>query len=404
MISVLEMFGEPITFGGQESVVKNMLSSFDLKKDFNIDLFTPYYSDNKEIIDLVEKNNGKVIALNIAFKTGDNRFLLRKPVNEFFNNAKKYDVVHIHTGSLTTMYVYAMIAKKHRVKKVIVHSHIANTNDSLVKKVYKNVLCFLMKKFIDIYMGCSRNAIDTKFTKDIQKKAIVVNNGIEVEKYKYNEKYRLEIREKYNINDKFVIGSLGRISKQKNNKFIVDIFVELLNNFDDINKNKIVLMMVGDGDFLYEVKKYADEKKLTNNIIFTGNQVETYKYYQAFDVFIMPSIFEGLPVTSLEAQMSGITCLLSDKVDENCNISSKTKFLSIESTKEWVLNICDEINNYIDTNGYINMNVKNDDNNSEINIERNIKNNVDRYDVKIDFDKYDRKKTYEIVKKIYNEK
>ena len=111
-IKVLEMFGEPITYGGQESVVYNMLSVLDLKNDFDVDLFTPYYADNKDLIELVNKNGGTVYHNDIEFKTGDNRFKLYPIVDNFFKSLDiKYDLVHIHTGSLSTMLCFARAAK-----------------------------------------------------------------------------------------------------------------------------------------------------------------------------------------------------------------------------------------------------------------------------------------------------
>lgn len=363
------MFGEPISYGGQESVVYNMLSVFDLKKEFHVDLYTPYFADNRNIIDLVEKNNGRVYTSKVEFKTGDNRFKLTNIVDDFLVLHHDYDVVHIHTGSLTTMVVYAKLAKKYNIKKVIVHSHITNQNQGLMFKIRRFVLCMMLKPYADVFMGCSREAIDAKF-KPIAKESIVVNNGIDVDRFKFNENFRKEFRDKYNICDKYVVGSLGRISHQKNNKFMVDIVVRLVK---DGNRD-IILFMVGGGEDLSSIKEYAKECGVSDYIIFAGNQTETYKYYSAFDIFILSSLFEGLPVTSIEAQISGLPVLISKNVDNECNISKMAEFLDITDVNIWCDKIIELKNNY-----------------------RNKRNAV------IDFDKFDRRLTFKVVEKIYKD-
>ena len=374
MKKVLEMFGEPITYGGQESVVYNMLSTFDLKNDFSIDLFTPYFADNKDLISLILNNNGKIYTLNLPFKNFDNRFNLIKPVSKFFEECKEnYDVVHIHTGSLTTMYVFAKIAKRSGVKKVIVHSHIGLLSGGYIGKLRRLILNVFMSRYVDVYLGCSKEAIDAKFIGKARKNAIIIHNGIDIEKFKYNEKLRNEIREKYKINNKFVLGSLGRISEQKNHIFMIDMYNDLLKELKSKNISKdIVLLIVGGGELLEDIKNKVMELDLNDSVIFVGNQPDSYKFYQSFDIFLQPSIYEGLPVTAIEAQVSGLPCLLSDNISKECAIIKEIKFLSINDEKNWIDNIIKIINT-----------------------------NIDRESKDIDYDKFDKKKTYTIIGDLY---
>lgn len=371
MKTILEMFGEPITYGGQESVVYNMLSTFDLKKSFKVDLFTPYYADNKNIIDLINNNNGRIFSLNIDFKTNDNRLLLSKYINLFFDANKDYDVVHIHTGSLTTMYVYAKAAKTHNIKKVIVHSHIASKKNSLIYNLFKTFVCAFLQKYVDIFLGCSNEAITSKFTKKIVNESTVVYNGIDIDKFKFNNKYRTYIRSKYNVEEKFVIGSLGRLDKQKNNDFMINIISELNGCAN------IILMIVGTGTIENELKKRCKNLYLNEKVIFTGKQVETYKFYSAFDCFILPSLYEGMPVTAIEAQISGLPTLISNRVTTDVCISDRCKFLSIDDKSIWVKEILDLAKSNV--------------------------NEQDRINANTNFSKFDRNKTFKIVEKIYNE-
>ena len=367
MVRILEMFGEPITYGGQESVVYNMLSTFDLQNDFNVDLFTPYFADNKHLINHIGANGGNIYSLNIEFKTNDNRLLLSKYINSFFHMHNDYSVVHIHTGSLTTMYVFAKAAKLHGVKKVIVHSHIASNKNSLLYRLFKMFLNTLLQKYVDVYLGCSNEAITSKFTKKIVNKSKVIYNGIEINKFKFESEYRDFIRNEYNLKDKFVIGSLGRLDKQKNNLFMVDI-IGKLSKYDDI-----MLMIVGTGPIENVIKNKCNDLGLSDKVIFTGNQIDSYKFYCAFDCFILPSLFEGLPVVSIEAQVNGLPVLLSDSITREACISSGTSYLDINNINVWV----DNIEKLYKTKQFT------------------------RNNYNIDFKKFDRNNSFKIVEEIY---
>lgn len=370
MVKVLEMFGEPITYGGQESVVFNMLSSFDLENDFHVDLYTPYYVDNNNLINLINEHNGKIYTSNVEFKTNDNRFLLSNFVDNFFDGNSDYDVVHIHTGSLSTMLLYSICAKNHDIKKVIAHIHIASSNQNLFSTIRKHIICHELLKFVDVYLGCSKLAIRSRFTKSIYEKAKVVYNGIDINKFKFNDEIRQEYRKKYNIDSKFIIGSLGRLSYQKNLFFIIDLIKQLSSI-----ENDIVLFVVGTGELEDKLKKYAYDLGLKDKVIFAGNQKEAYKFYNIFDCFILPSFFEGLPVTAIEAQVSGLYTLISNNVTDECIISPYTKILDVSDIKKWVNQI---------------MQIKN-----------KISNIKYRYNANIDFNRFDRKHTYKIVSDVY---
>lgn len=329
---VLEMFGEPITYGGQESVVYNMLSVLDLKNEFSIDLFTPYYSDNKNLINLIEANAGKIYSLGINFKTGDNRFKLSPEVDKFFDSIdKKYDTVHIHTGSLSTMLVYARSARKHGINNVIVHAHNSSTSESLIYVIFRKVLSFFLKKYATSFVGCSEEAINWRWSSNISKKAQVVRSGIDINKYKFNNDYRNEIRSKYNIKDKFVIGHIARFTREKNHIFTIDIAKSLVKQ----NKN-FVFMLIGDGTIKEKIKHIVEDEGLIQNVIMLPNSNDIYKYYSAFDVFVLPSLREGLPITSIEAQVSSLPTIISDRVTKECCISNETYFASIEDSNKWV--------------------------------------------------------------------
>ena len=366
------MFGEPITYGGQESVVYNMLSVLDLKNEFSVDLFTPYYSDNKNLINLIEANAGKIYSLGINFKTGDNRFRLSPAVNKFFDTLdKKYDTVHIHTGSFSTMLVYAMSARKHGINNIIVHAHNSSTSETLIYTVFRKVLSFFLKKYATSFVGCSSEAINWRWSSDISKGAQVVRSGIDINKYKFNNDYRNEIRSKYNIKDKFVIGHIARYTREKNHIFTIDIAKSLVQQNKDF-----VFMLIGDGAIKEKIKQIVEDEGLTQNVIMLPNSSDIYKCYSAFDVFVLPSLREGLPITSIEAQVSSLPTIISDRVTKECCISNETYFLDIENAKEWVDKIL-SIKTKMDSNSNF------------------------RTDINVDYKKYDRNYSFEAIAYLY---
>ena len=224
---ILIMFGEPITYGGQESVIYNILSVINIKK-YHIDLFTPYYADNKKLIDLINKNGGEVYALNKPFEINDNRFLLKPAIDSFMKEKENiYDVAHINTGSLSTMCVEAMSAKSANINRVVVHSHTVNINAGFLHLMKKIILGNILKKYADYYVACSRESAKSKWTSEVAKKAYIVYNGIDVEKFKFSETKRKQIRNKYDIDKYFVIGHVGRMTSEKNHKYLVRVFEEV---------------------------------------------------------------------------------------------------------------------------------------------------------------------------------
>ena len=187
------------------------------------------------------------------------------------------------------------------IKKVIVHSHTTGFKVSLAMRIRRFILNILLKRYVDVYFACSEDAANFKFGNYYSSKPIIVYNGIDINIFKFNNAYRNEIRNKYNIGNKYLIGSLGRLSFEKNNFFLLDI----LNKIIKVNEN-VVLMIAGNGEYYESLQQKCKALKLDNNVIFTGSVLDAYKYYSAFDIFLMPSFYEGMPVTAIEAQISGL--------------------------------------------------------------------------------------------------
>lgn len=335
MIRVLEVFGEPISRGGQESYVMNVLQHMDLQ-EFQVDMFTPYYCDNDNYKCFIESHNGKITAENILFKVGGSRREII-PVFEEYLKDRKYDVVHIHSGSISVLAYCARCASKKGVKKVIVHSHSSGTKENLKHFLIKQYAERLFRKYVTDYCACSQEAARWKYPQDKLGNVKILNNGVDLEVFKYNTLVRSEMRAKYQIkNDEFLIGHVGRFTAEKNQKYLIDI----LKKYRDLHpEDKARLLLVGDGTELDSVKRRADDLGVINRVIFVGARDNVSDYMQMFDVFAFPSKYEGLGIVGVEAQAIGLPIVASTGIPKSMKITENVKFVELNDMDSWCRDI-----------------------------------------------------------------
>jgi len=339
-MKILEAFGEPISNGGQESFVMNVVTHMDLSNK-TVDLLTPYYCDNEHYRKQIESLGGKVFTFNKQFAPGKSRFNICDELDDFFNE-NKYDVVHIHSGSISILGIFAHYAKKNGVKKVIVHSHCSIETFTLKNRALRTIFGYWMKDNVDVYCACSNLAAKAKFTDEIAKnKVIILKNGIDLDRFKYNESIRNYIRTDLGIdNSCFVVGHVGRFSYQKNHDFLIDIFFEVQKIIKDSK-----LLLIGSGELEKEVHKKINDLDIEEKVIFCGNVNDVYNYYQAMDCFVLPSRFEGLPIVGIEAQAAGLPCFFANTISNELDISDLCNYISLNNNPEkWAQKISDNIN------------------------------------------------------------
>lgn len=287
--------------GGVESVVMNYYRHLDHDKiqfDFICD------DDSTNIpYDEIEKLGGKVILIPPYQKV----FKYQKELRRVLRDGK-YKIVHSHINTLSVFPLYA--AKKVGVPVRIAHSHSTTNKKEWKKNLLKQVLRPFSKKYATNYMCCSELAGRWLFgdkTYD-EGKVYLLNNAIDLDKFKYDKKIRDKKRKELGIKeDTIVIGHIGRFVAQKNHTFLIDIF----NQFHKKEKNSI-LLLAGQGPLQEEIKNKVRELGLDDSVRFLGQRNDANELYQAFDVFLLPSLYEGLPVVGVEAQASGLLCFFSD--------------------------------------------------------------------------------------------
>ena len=264
----------------------------------------------------------------IWIKTITDYFSYFKAANDFFVKNKDWDIVHIHASSKALP--IAMAAHKYTDAVIIAHSH--NTGfqtASRAKQIIGNAMKIIYKHYCDFFMGCSYEAGEWLFGKNLVKshKFMVMPNGINFVKYKYDPILRNGIRQKYGLNDKLVLGNIARLTSQKNQEFLLKIFYEI----KKINDSAI-LLLVGDGpDFKY-LKSIVEKLKMEKSVIFAGYQTNTAAYFAAMDIFVFPSRYEGFGISLLEAQANGLRCFTSTGVTIKSNISGYVKYISLDKT------------------------------------------------------------------------
>ena len=159
----------------------------------------------------------------------------------------------------------------------------------------------------------------------------VINNAIDTDLYTYNKEKADKVKKEFDIENKFVVGHVGRFSYPKNHKFIIDVFNEVQKVREDS-----VLMLVGDGDLRSQIEQKVRDLRLSEKVIFTGVRSDVNDLMQGMDVFLFPSLYEGLPVTMVEAQASGLKCIISDKVTLECKMTENVVVIKLEeSPQQW---------------------------------------------------------------------
>lgn len=267
----------------------------------------------------------------------------------YIKNLKKifkendYKVVHSHVNALSVFPLYA--AKKVGVKIRIAHSHSTSSKKEHGRNFIKNILRLFSKKYATHYFACSELAGrwlfgDKTFDKGL---VTVINNAIELEKYKFNADIRNKLRVQYGLTNQFVIGHIGRFMSQKNHTFLIDIFNEVQKRRSDAK-----LILIGDGPLYNEIAEKVEQLGLTDKVVFTGVRSDAGEYYNAMDVFVLPSLYEGFGIVLIEAQANGLPCVASTEVPEEVNIANQVDFLelsdSVESWASHIVNLDTEIN------------------------------------------------------------
>ena len=330
-MKILEIITEQIGYGGEEAFVMNLIRNIGLNA---IDCLTPYHNLNKQYSAIVEYYGGHLYTLDLPIVPGEKKFTVAREVGIFLR-AHRYDIVHIHSLSDTMMALISAEADKSGATKVIVHSHCGGQTESIRHKALVFVSSMIMSRHVDIYCACSKHAADWKFTAKYARKAVIIKNGIDDERYLFDLEKRRKVRTKLGYkNDDFIVGHVGRFTYQKNHPFLIEIFSEVIKRDDSAR-----LLLVGEGEDRERIQKLVNSKGLKGKVTFTGPVSNVEDYMMAMDVFVLPSRFEGLPIVGIEAQASDLPVITAVTVSKELDLTGCVKFLPLEKPVSWAENI-----------------------------------------------------------------
>lgn len=311
------------------------------KSKFQFDFVT--MSKSIDFADELEREGCRIFYISCYAEENEEKF-----VDEFRKILIKgeYDIVHLHTKQWKS-FLMEKTAKEAGVKRIIVHAH--NTGIDTINEKKRREEIILHSKMLeqltdDIatdFWACSKAAAEFLYGNKISQNRIkIMHNAIELEQYRFNEKIRCEVRDEFNVRDKFIIGHVGRFAYQKNHEFLIDVFAEVCKEIDNA-----VLLLIGDGELKENISHKVIDLDLSNKVMFVGKRNDIFRLLQAIDIFVLPSRFEGLPLSAIEAQTADLMCLCSDVITREVKVTEKVEFLSLNK-KTWVEKILKFNNKY----------------------------------------------------------
>lgn len=251
-----------------------------------------------------------------------------KALDSFFSE-HQYDIVHSH---LDCMSAYPLkIAERHGVKIRIAHAHNSGQDHNL-KYTIKEYAKRQIPRYATDLFACSKAAGKWMF---LGHEFQVLRNAIDAGQFIFNPEKAKEIKKKFGVQDKFVIGHVGRFNPQKNHSFLVDVF-----SFVERMEKNSVLLLAGSGEEEAKIEAKVKKKGLHDKVFFLGSRYDIPEVLQAMDVFVFPSHYEGFGIAAAEAQAAGVPCILSDRIPRECRLTDKVEFLSLKMPpREWAEHI-----------------------------------------------------------------
>lgn len=316
--------------GGAETMTMNYFRNMDKSKvQFDFLVHREYEGAYE---DEITKLGGRIYRCCPPYP--QNFFHYYKTISNLLNNHPEYRIIH---GNMMEHGAIAyLVAKRFNVPIRICHAHTSANKRDLD---FRNLVLWIYRKItmrcITHKFACGLDAAKWIFGKNNISDVIYMKNAIDANSYRYSPIIRRTIREEFKLHNRFVIGHVGRFFEPKNHPFIIDIFLEITKLDNDA-----ILMLVGGGEtddnMLNAIKTKVENLGLADRVIFTGVRTDVNKILQAFDIFILPSLREGLPVVMIEAQAAGLNCIVSDRVPKESDITGDVEWLSLNETpKMW---------------------------------------------------------------------
>ncbi|MBQ2854026.1 MAG: glycosyltransferase family 1 protein [Oscillospiraceae bacterium] len=302
--------------GGLETLIMNCYRHIDREKmQFDFIVHRPFRADYDDEIEALGGKIYRLPRLN-PFSHGYKKALL-----DFFKAHPEYRIVHCHLDCMSALPLKAAMRCGAPVR--IAHAHNSN-QDKDWKYPLKR---WFMRDIPDVathFFACSKESGEWMFPGQV---VTIVNNGIETERFGFSPEVRSQVRGELGIKEELILGHVGRIVPQKNHDFLIEIFAEVAKQSPDAK-----LLLIGAGPLEEQVRRKVNDLGLTEHVRFLGIRSDVNRILQAVDVFVLPSLYEGLSLTAVEAQTSGVTCVFSDSISRECEMTDLVEFVSLNET------------------------------------------------------------------------
>lgn len=335
MIKVLQSVSS-LGIGGNELSVMNFFRNID-KTQYQVDFLI--YDERLEFADEVKAAGAKIYlcpqkSMNRLARIFHEAKFVYKTLKE-----NDYDIIHCNGCSFVNIMRAAIPAKLAGKVKIISHGHsVGKREKNPVECAVYAILRGVLSACVDRGFSCSDLVAQSKYTRKFigSDRHFMIRNAVAVEKYCFDPKNREDIRKRYCLEDKMVIGHVGRLAEEKNQSFLLDVLVKIQED-----RKNVALLLVGGGVMMEELKQKAAKLGIEKDVVFTDSVFDAQRYYSAMDVFAMPSLYEGLPFTAIEAQVNGLKCVLSDGITRNANISGDVQYAALsDGLAIWAEKIC----------------------------------------------------------------
>lgn len=325
--------------GGISKYVEQTYLFLNKEDKFNISFLILSEDNDKVAIDVLKKSGIKIVTIPAINKSPISYF---KRIRAFLKNST-FDVIHWHTDNWVNVFPI-LLAMKKKVNKVIVQSHNSSNSDVTNSKIKRLIQNFFRNKSLN--WNITRIAVSSEAARWMfgsSKKVKILFNPVNIEKFKFTEENRNLIRKQYGIKDEIVFGNVGRFKEQKNQVFLIRIF----NQVCKINKN-VRLMLIGSGPAEKLIDEEISKYGLQNKVIKIEWTESISKFYAAFDEIIFPSLYEGFPLSLIEAQCSGCPVIFSDTITKDVKVLDSTLRYPLKSTSEdWARKSLENVNDYL---------------------------------------------------------
>lgn len=325
-MKILVVLSGNLSMGGVETYLANTIEHI-CTDAFGIDVFIPCEIESQKMaLRLAESGCGlyeQKLGSNMAGKIKAGIRLYQ------FLKVHRYDIIHINSGRISTQALGLLAARLRGVEVRIAHSHNGAVKAGFLKRCMQAALRRVAVANATRFAACSRAAAEWLFGAEQAEHAVIARNGINTQTFAFQEEARDACRRDFHLDGCFVIGHVGRFVEQKNHRFLIKVFKRVAERDPTAR-----LLLIGEGGLERESRALAGRYGLTGKILFAGITETVERDMCAMDVFVLPSLFEGAPVVIVEAQASGLPCIVSDAVTEETKLTDLVEFLPLEAGAE----------------------------------------------------------------------